>query len=252
MTSPDLPTSVAGSTSSPRPTCGQHMNPGGHCPDPWHSAVTAQPSPDLPDNLQRRGGYAQGGISPEPIRMVERDVDEQFIPDVGHATASDLALVARATGGGIRSAELIPAYEDDELPRISPRRDLSQVRSLQAQIAQLTGDRDDWKARCEQAWTQLDQAQADLAAMTARTDQLAATLTRVLGAFYERGHPGYPAYRSGWVSETNLAEWQRVAVTETAPGTAPASTWTGPQATVVGVDGPDGPGGSEGDSGGAE
>lgn len=202
--------------------------------------MTAQTSPDLPDSPQRRDGYAQGGISPEPIRMVEREGDEQFIPDVGHATGSDLALVARATGGGIRSAELIPAYEDDELPRISPRRDLSQLRSLPAQIAQLTADRNDWKARCEQAWGQLDQAQADLAAMTAR----AHTAEAVVDA--GRRWLNAPSVEGDYSTEYEL-ERAIVAHDGTGPLRPPASTLTARESTVEGSDA----GNPENSSGGA-
>lgn len=39
------PTSTAGSTSQPCPTCRAITNQGGHCPDPWHRPL---PSPDVP------------------------------------------------------------------------------------------------------------------------------------------------------------------------------------------------------------
>jgi hypothetical protein len=87
----------AGSTSEPCPTCRSFMNHGGYCPDQWHRPVAAQPSPDLPDD------------------------DEEFAtPDVGYPTASDLALVAFATGShhGAISVEYVPVPDEgDDLYR---------------------------------------------------------------------------------------------------------------------------------------
>jgi hypothetical protein len=41
-------------------------------------------------------------------------------------------------------------------------------------------------------------------------DVLDEVLDEVLRSFHERGHPGYPALRSGWVREDRVAEWRAV------------------------------------------
>lgn len=84
--------------------------------------MTAQPSPDLPDSLQRP-------------RMQSR-----FPRQVGNDTV-----------------DLAEAVADGDDP-----------------------NSDDWKARCEQAWGQLDQAEADLAAMTARAESAEARVNELL------------------------------------------------------------------------
>jgi len=69
----------AGSTSKPCPTCGLFMNPGGYCADQWHRPVTAQPSPDLPQARIERSRAAmietaaEWGIGCPTCRTILRD-----------------------------------------------------------------------------------------------------------------------------------------------------------------------------------
>lgn len=43
-----------------------------------------------------------------------------------------------------------------------------------------------------------------------RMRELEEALDEVLRSFHERGHPGYPAMRLGWVREDRVAEWRAV------------------------------------------
>lgn len=46
--------------------------------------------------------------------------------------------------------------------------------------------------------------------MAARIDELTVALDDVLRSFYERGHPGTPCIRTGWVREDKFHEWHEV------------------------------------------
>lgn len=118
----------------------------------------------------------------------------------------------------------------------------------------LQRQRDDWRARCEQAWTQLDQAQADLAAMTARAHTAENQLAEIErwcriadhGQALKSGIPG----SIGALGTGDIRKAIREAAQqhdETGPQTAPSSPRSAQQATVEGSDA----GSPEGGSGGA-
>ena len=62
------------------------------------------------------GAVAEGNavVSYPAILAIIGGEEEPVIADVGHPSASDRAMVARATGGGIRSRELQVKFSDEE------------------------------------------------------------------------------------------------------------------------------------------
>jgi hypothetical protein len=52
---------------------------------------------------------------------------------------------------------------------------------------------------------------ADVAAIRAENERLRALLGEVLGHFTQKGHPGEPSVRTGWIPEKWLARWQLAA-----------------------------------------
>ena len=68
--------------------------------------------------LKVRGGGQGAQDLAEGIRQVldrgEISSEKGFAVDVGRPSAADRAMVARATGGGIRSREVQPAFDDKE------------------------------------------------------------------------------------------------------------------------------------------
>lgn len=57
--------------------------------------------------------------------------------------------------------------------------------------------------------TQAIAALKDVLAKQQRIEQLEGALSEVLGGFCERGHPGRPCIRTGWVPEERLAVWRQ-------------------------------------------
>jgi hypothetical protein len=90
------------------------------------------------------------------------------------------------------------------------------------------------EARCATCGTHVPTGQSDV--VRNRVQQLSDTLTQVLGAFYERGHPGRPCRRTGWITEDTLALWSAVLAGHDVDGpeTGPSATHSPQQATVEG------------------
>jgi hypothetical protein len=71
--------------------------------------------PDLPVTMLTGGDFdPTPDTDGTPVRFTPAPDDDAGPPLICYPTTADLELVARATGGGIRSAEVLPKYEDDE------------------------------------------------------------------------------------------------------------------------------------------
>lgn len=53
-------------------------------------------------------------------------------------------------------------------------------------------------------------APSELDRAAARIDQLEQLVVSILAQFTEKGHPGLPCRRTGWVQETRIAAWREV------------------------------------------